>query len=252
MTEFIVKKLKDIKTSNAILIEGLPGIGNVARVSVDYLINNLKAEKIIEVYSDVFPNSVTIEDDSTIKMFSIVFYHSQVNGRDLILVSGDIQPTGDSESYAMCKQIVSLARELGVSELITIGGIGLPEPSDESRVHAIINNINLKDSLSGLDIIFDGNDTVKIILGAAGLLLGVAQLEGINGFSLLAETLNQPQYVGVKEAKRVLTTLTKYLGFELDFNELDDEIKSYEDEIKGKSSLTNLADEGIARQGYIG
>jgi hypothetical protein len=234
------------------MIEGLPGIGNVARASIDYLVNKLKARKIIELFSDVFPNSVTINDDSTIKMFSIEFYHTKINGRDLLLVSGDIQPTGDSESYALCKKIIELAKELGVSELVTLGGIGLPEPPDEPRVHVIINNESIKESLNGLDVIFDGNETVKIVLGAAGLLLGIASLEEINAFSLLAETINQSQHVGVKEAKKILTVITKYLGFKLDFDELDDEIKSYEEELKEESRLAGLADNNTIRQCYIG
>jgi len=253
MSEFFVKKYEAIpKLVNPVLIEGLPGIGNVARLSVDYLVDKLEAKKFMEFFSDTFPNSVTISDDSLIKMFSIEFYHVRVEGEDLIFISGDVQPTGDAESYAMCNKIVELVKDLGVKELITIGGIGLPELPDKVRVHAVLNHESLKKSLNDLDLVFDGNDTVKIILGATGLLLGVAKLRGMKGFSLLAETLNQSHHVGIKESREVLKILTKYLGFKLDFKELDEEIKNYEAEIKEEQALAFKATSTQVRQGYIG
>ena len=243
MTEFIIKKTDyKPKIAKAVLVEGLPGIGNVARLSVDYLIDKLGAKKLFEVFSDVFPNSVTVDDDSSIKMFSVEFFHARVEGKDLILLSGDVQPTSDAESFALCKKIIELVKELNVNEVITIGGIGLPENPDKVRVHCVVTDESLKKGLSDLGLIFDGSDTVKVILGATGLLLGVAKLEGVDGFSLLAETFNQPQHVGIKEAREVLKSLTNYLGFKLDFNELDEEVKIIEQEIKEDSKITDRLD----------
>ena len=36
------------KLKNAVFIEGLPGIGNVGKVAVDFLIDELKAKKLYE------------------------------------------------------------------------------------------------------------------------------------------------------------------------------------------------------------
>jgi len=254
VTKFVIKEVGPIpKCSNAVLIEGLPGIGNVARLSVDYLIDKLGAKKFYEVYSDVFPNSVSVNDDSLISMFSVEFFYVKVKGRDLIFISGDIQPTSDAESYAFCDKIIELALSLGVKQVITIGGIGLPEIPDKVRVHAVLNDPSLKDSLKDLDLIFDGSDTVKIILGATGLLLGIAGLKDLKGFSLLAETLNHVQHVGIKESREVLTILSKHLGFDLDLTELDEEIKSFEAEIREESVLTDkISNDAVLKQGYIG
>lgn len=254
MSEFIIKKAGELpEISNAILIEGLPGIGNIARLSVDYLIDKLKAEKIYELYSDVFPNSVTVSDDSMIEMFTIELYHARVKDQDLILMAGDVQPTTHQDSYALCSEIIKLAKGLGVKEVVTLGGIGLPESPAKTKVHAVVSDESLRGSLKKLKLVFDGNDTVKVILGVTGLLLGVAKLEGIKGFSLLAETLNQPGHVGVKESREVLKVLTKHLGFELDFDDLDDEIKSFEEELRDEASMADkFSNELVSKQGYIG
>lgn len=253
MTKFIIKQEFKPKLDKPVLVEGLPGIGNVARLSVDYLVDKLKAKKFMELFSDAFPNSVTINDDSTIKMFSIEFYHAKAGGRDLIFLSGDVQPTSDAESYALSEKVVEIAKGLGVKELITIGGIGLPEVPDKVKVHCVINDESLKKSLKGLKLVFDGSDTVRIILGATGLLLGIAQLKGLKGFSLLAETFNHSQHVGIKEAREVLKVLTKHLGFDLDFKEMNDEIKVFEEEIKEESKIAEkLNQDASLKQGYIG
>jgi len=252
VTKFITKELAVIpKMVNPVLIEGLPGIGNVARLCVDYLVDKLKAKKFLELFSDSFPNSVMINDDSLIKMFNLEFFHVKVEGRDLIFLAGDVQPTSDAESYALCQEVVALLKEWGVKEVVTIGGIGLPEAPDKARVHAVVNDLVLKDSLKGLKVIFDGSETVKIILGVTGLLLGVAGLNGLKGFSLLVETLNDPQHVGIKESREVLKLLVEYLGISLDFAELNEEIKSFEQEIKEESRITRGLDKPLT-QGYIG
>lgn len=254
MTKFIIKKKGETpELRNPVLIEGLPGIGNVARLSVDYLIDKLGAEKLLELYSDAFPNSVTIKEDSTIKLFSVELYHARVNGRDLLFLSGDVQPTSDAESFALSEKVVQLAKDLGVNELITIGGIGLPELPEKVKVHCVVNDESIKDSLKKYSLVFDGADTVRIILGATGLLLGVAQLNNLKGFSLLAETYNHSQHIGIKEAREVLKVLIDYLGIKLDFTEINEEIKSFEQEIKQESKVTErLSKESSLNQGYIG
>ncbi len=255
MTEFIVKEFNPVpKMTDAVLIEGLPGIGNVARLTVDYLIDKLKAVKLFEVFSDVMPNSVAVTDDSLIKMFSVEFFHVKVNGRDLVFVASDVQPSSDTESYALCKKIIDLAVKIGVKQVITIGGIGLPEAPTKPLIHAVVNDKRLIKDLEGFNLVFDGNDTVKIILGATGLILGLADLNGLSGFSLLVETLNQSQYVGIAESREVLVFLTKFLNFNLDFSELDSDIKDYEADIKAESNqLIDSDDSWLSnKHGYIG
>ena len=55
----VTKEIKTIpKLNKPILIEGLPGIGNVGKIAVDFLIEELKAKKIYSFFSYKFPHSV--------------------------------------------------------------------------------------------------------------------------------------------------------------------------------------------------
>ena len=47
---------------DAVLFTGLPGIGLVGKICVDYLLKEFKAKKIATVFSDSFPPSVHTKD----------------------------------------------------------------------------------------------------------------------------------------------------------------------------------------------
>ena len=179
-------------------------------------------------------------------MFKIEINHARANKQDLLLLTGDVQPTNDSDIYALCKKIIELASEWGVKELITIGGIGLPEQPSNSQVHAVFNNEALKQEFN--KVVVDGCDTVKVILGATGLLLGLARFKNIKATSLLAETINDPSHVGIEESRKVLTVLNDYLKLNLDFNDLDEEVKDYKESIKEQPIIKAPK----SKQSYIG
>ena len=58
----VVTKGKLPELDNPLLIEGLPGIGNVGTVVVDFLIDEMKAIKLFEFESYTFPHSVFVNE----------------------------------------------------------------------------------------------------------------------------------------------------------------------------------------------
>ena len=63
---FNLKHVAKPKIKDPILIEGLPGIGNVGKIAVDFLVETIKAKKIIEISSHRFPHSVFINEKNLI------------------------------------------------------------------------------------------------------------------------------------------------------------------------------------------
>ena len=66
MKKVNIKMLKKVNLKNSILVEGVAGVGNIANISVDYIIEQTKAELVAKIYSPYFPNAVTINEKSTI------------------------------------------------------------------------------------------------------------------------------------------------------------------------------------------
>ena len=223
---FKVIKHEKIKLLNPVLIEALPGIANVARIAGDYIIDTLKAKKIITIYSNTFPNSVFINKFSLIELPKMEVYQwrDEKNKRDLLILVGDAQPVKEKDSYFISKKIIELAKELRVKQVITMGGIGLKVIPEKNVVHGAATEESLVKKLESLGAVCDGNKTVGLIFGAAGLLMAYAKFEKIPSVSLLAETFAHPQHLGFKASKNILEILCDYLDFELDFTKLNKEI----------------------------
>ncbi len=229
-----IKRLAKVKIKNPILIEGLPGIGNVGKIAVDFIIENLNAKKIFEIYSYSFP-SVFVNEDNLVELPLIEVYYKKIGNKTLLLLSGDIQPMDEESCYEFCEQILDMFQSFRGKEIITLGGIGLQKVPKNPKVYCTANT---KDIISKYKVPGVSNDiygVVGSIIGVSGLLLGLAGQRRISAVSLLAETFGHPTHMGIKEAKEVLRALNKTLGLKLDLNKLDAEIKGIEKDIKSKS-----------------
>src|SRR3989338_5277826 len=91
-----------------VLIEGLPGIGNVGKIAMDFLIDNVNAKKIITIYSKYFPHSVFINEKNLIDIPAITIYHATGNKQDLLLLAGDIQPIDEPSCYEFCEVVMDI------------------------------------------------------------------------------------------------------------------------------------------------
>src|SRR5512136_1793889 len=142
----IRKISKKPKLKNPILIEGLPGIGNVGKLAVEHLIDCIQATKFIELYSKDFPPQVFINTDGTISLVNNEFYYWKAKKRtqrDLILLTGDYQGLSSNGQYELVDKILDIAEEYGVKELYTLGGYGLGHEIKDPKVLCATTNINL-------------------------------------------------------------------------------------------------------------
>src|SRR3989344_4827127 len=104
MWQVIKETTETPKLRNPILIEGLPGIGNVGKIAIDFMIEELKAKKLYSLFSYTFPHSVFVNDDDLVELPSIEIYYKKFNGngagkRDLLILTGDVQPVDEVSSY---------------------------------------------------------------------------------------------------------------------------------------------------------
>ena len=67
------------KLNKPILIEGLPGIGNVGKVAADFIIDEIKAKKIFELFSYDMPNSVFVNEKNLVELPVIEIYYKTDN-----------------------------------------------------------------------------------------------------------------------------------------------------------------------------
>ncbi len=242
---------KKPKLRNPILIEGLPGIGNVGKVAIDFIIDELKAKKLYDIFSYSFPHSVFINEKNLVELPSIEIYYKQLPKQDLILLAGDVQPTDEVSSYEFCEKMLDLCEEYKVKEIVTLGGIGLQDIPKEPKVYCTGNNKDLIDKykkISANGAKLDNNiyGVVGPIIGVSGLLLGLAEKRKIVAIALLAETFGHPMYLGIKGARETIKVLNSRLGLKLDLKELDKEIEDIEKEVGKKTQEISKISKQIA------
>lgn len=232
---------KHEKFKNVVLIEGLPGIGNVGKIAVDFMIEKLKAKKIYEIKSNKYPHAVFINEKNLVELPKMEIYHKRIDNNDLWLLAGDVQPIDESSCYDFCNELIELFKKNNGKEIITLGGIGMKIVPDKPKVFCTANNSKIveKYRMNGLNDKIYG--IVGPVLGVTGLLVGLAEDHNVNAIALLGETYGHPNYLGIKGARAILEILNKKLKLKLNLKELDEEINEIEKEIKTKTkSLENL------------
>ncbi|MBI2655961.1 PAC2 family protein [Candidatus Woesearchaeota archaeon] len=234
------------KLHNTILIEGLPGIGNVGKVAVDFLIDELKAKKIYEITSYTFPHSVFVNEDNLVELPVVEVFYKQVKKKDVLLLGGDVQPIDEISSYEFSDKILDLAQKFDTKEIITLGGIGLSDIPKKPKVYCTANSKKIIDRYKSELVSNKLYGVVGPIVGVSGLLLGLSSKRNIEAISFLAETYGHPMYLGIKGAKEILRVLNKKLELNIDVNRLDREIKDIENEIMKKTEQLSEVTKQIA------
>lgn len=228
------------KLKNPIFIEGLPGIGNVGKVAVDFLIDELKAIKLYEITSYTFPHSVFVNEDNLVELPVVEIFYKKLDGKnDLLLLGGDVQPIDEISSYEFSEKVLDIIEKFDGNEVITLGGIGLAEIPKKPKVYCTANSKKIVQKYKSDLVTNQLYGIVGPIVGVSGLLLGLASKRNIEAISFLAETYGHPMYLGIKGAKEILKVLDQQLKLKLDINKLDKEIKDIESELLKKTDQLN-------------
>jgi len=204
-----------------ILVEGLPGVGNVGKLAAEHLVDQLKAVKFAEMFSKFFPPQVLVNDAGTIRLVSNEIYYVQRPdaSNDIVIMIGDYQGLTPDGQYELSDKTLKIAKELGVRRIFTLGGYGLGKMIEKPRVLGAATDIELVEEMKNFGVTFSKGEPGSGIVGASGLLLGLGNLYGMRSVCLMGETSGY--FVDPKGAQAVLEVLAKILGVKIDFTELE-------------------------------
>jgi len=232
------------KLKNPILLEGLPGVGNIGRVALGYLVKELKAKKFAELYSEHFFPFVILHKNYKIKLLKNQFYYwkaKKPSQRDIIFLVGDCQSLSPNGHYEVMESVLDFVEQFGVKDIFTLGGIAVNEVGDKPKVLGAVTDEKLLKKYKGYGIDFSAGEKVGYIVGAAGLLPGLGKERGMNGVCLLGETSGFPIVTDPKAGEIVLNSLMKILNIKLDMSRLDQRVKEMEKFIRKIEELQRKA-----------
>jgi len=184
---------------NPVFVEGLPGFGNVGKIFARHVVFKIQPP---EFYSPSFPDYVVIDGEGICRPPRYEFYAASTEKEHFIILTGDTQPSLDDlvAHYAICGEILDLAEKHGCRLLVTIGGVPTPQPEGEVYVAATSHKLAADIVKKGALVYGRGR-----IIGATGLLLGLAKTRGLKGICLLGAT------TGVEADREAAFSVFKFL-----------------------------------------
>lgn len=222
------------KLTRPVLIAAWPGIGQVALRGVTYLKDKLGATTLASIsplpYFDL--NGVLVENNMVQPLHfpeSIFSYwHHPNGGQDLIIFTGEAQPSARSYEYA--GRVLDVAHHFGVKQVFTLAAALVSELPLAPQVWGAVASSETAEALRPYGVTLKGD---FYIAGMNGLLLAVALERHLETVCLLGETPRfAPQLENPAASVAILEVLTRLLDIPLDLAELKEEAKSAQAEIE--------------------
>ena len=170
---------------NPIFVQGLPGFGNVGKIAAYLLMKFCGAKPFAELYSPSFPDYVSVSSKGICHLPRYEFYAAPMEKNDFIIMTGDTQPSFDDvvAHYELCSETLDFIQKKACSFIVTLGGVPMKEEKTQVYVAATTSKLALDFMEKGAVIYSKGR-----VVGATGLMLGLAKERGLDGICLLGAT----------------------------------------------------------------
>ncbi|MEM4366774.1 MAG: PAC2 family protein [Candidatus Anstonellales archaeon] len=225
--EKLVKK-RGFKANGGTMIVGLPGIGLVGHVCARYMISEMKMKLIARYYSSSLPQQVIMLPNGLMRPVRLEFHYASWNGKTVVVMSGDSQAISNAGQYKLAEKVVRFAKELGIKEIITIGGYSTGQYHEIRRVFGSANSSKVVERFKKIGVLF--GEAQGSILGAAGLIPSLARFSRIEAICLMGET--HGNYIDDQAAINVLKVIIKATGMPISLKKLEEEAVEKEKLIK--------------------
>ncbi|MDH7563971.1 MAG: PAC2 family protein [Candidatus Bathyarchaeota archaeon] len=194
---------------NPVFVQGLPGFGNVGKIAANLLVKFCGAKPFMELYSPSFPDYVSVSSKGVCILPRYEFYAASMEKGDFLIMTGDTQPSFDDvvSHYVLCGEVLDFVEKHQCKFVITIGGVPITEEKAQVYVAGTTPKIALEFMEKGAVIYGKGR-----VVGATGLMLGLAKERSLDGLCLLGATTGFQADRGAGFA--VFKFLMKALGYD--------------------------------------
>ena len=191
------------------------GLYSQARELGEYMLRNMKFEKIATVRSSAFPPEVLVRPDGISTLPECSFYLSR-GKRDLLLFAGDTSPM--DEQFGFAEFLLQKAKEMGTEELYSVGARWaenpLPPEADAQLTGFATDDTGVsKLKKHGVKIL--GEEPAPFF---ASMVVAMAKTHGIRGYKLAVDHGEPSPHI--RSVLKLLEVLSAMAGFEVDLEEL--------------------------------
>lgn len=235
-----IKTLKTLQPKEPVLVVGLPGIAYIGKLSVDYLIQQLKAELVAEVYSKFFPPYVMIRDDGIVELMrNELHYLRNETGEDIFFLTGNAQAFSPEGQYEVADKVLDWAVNLGIRKIFSIAALLTDRSFETPSVYGTATTPVLLEEIKKHRVLPLDQGSIS---GTNGLIIGLAKKRSIGGICLMGETRGYQTPEGFyvidpRAVRAVLDVLTSLLNLKIDMTLLDKQTEEMDDLIKKMAEI---------------
>jgi proteasome assembly chaperone (PAC2) family protein len=227
-----VRFIKKPEMSNPRMIVGLPGMGMVARTTVNSFMEFLKPE----LFADIpiphlspsiafFEKGLIVPIDREVSPFK--FYYSEKE--NIILFLGDIQFGYSAKDNELAEKIVEAAKLCEVDIIYTVIATHVQGYVEEPEVFGVATSPEILQFLDSKGVkIADGSLQIS---GVNGLVIEYALRKGIKGIALLSETAF-PETLDIKSCYAGIKKVSELLGIYIDLSRIESEVNKFDEGFK--------------------
>jgi len=146
------------------------------------------------------------------------------------VLTGDHQPQDSTGHYRLTDRLLDIATALGVDRVFALGGVPTGELIDEYDVIGAATDDAVIDDLEDAGVEFREDQPAGGIVGVSGLLLGLGERRDLDAACLMGETSGY--LVDPKSARAVLEVLEDSVGFEVEFESLEERADEMEEVVQ--------------------
>ncbi|VVB90526.1 PAC2 family protein [uncultured archaeon] len=227
-----VRFIKKPEMSNPRMIVGLPGMGMVARTTVNSFMEFLKPELFADIPMPYLSPSIAFFEKGLIvpidrEVSPFKFYYSEKE--NIILFVGDIQFGYSAKDNELAGKIVEAAKLCGVEIIYTVIATHVQGYVEEPEVFGVATSPELLQFLDSKGVkTADGSLQIS---GVNGLVIEYAMRKEIKGIALLSETAF-PDALDIKSCYAGIKKVSELLGIDIDLSRIETEAKKFDEGFK--------------------
>ncbi|MEZ0346580.1 MAG: PAC2 family protein [Infirmifilum sp.] len=213
---------REVRLRKGILVQGLPGIGLVGKIAVDYIVDTLGLEKIAELFGPglllpIGNAGVFVDNTGNLQLPSYRFYLYSNASQDVLFLTSEVQPASWAQ-FEVAEAVLEYFQSIGGETVISVCGTSVEEPKIEvvyalarSQREKELEDLGLKKSAGGT------------ITGACGLTPALAALRGLEGVVIMGSTATPEP--NLESSREIIKVVSRLLKIEISLEGLDKMIK---------------------------
>ena len=231
----LIKLSAKPKLKAPVMLAAWPGIGNVAMLVANYLLDKLDFKDLAEIEASEFFDPIGVLsrehmiETPQFPQNNFYYWKNKKGEHDIILFIGDDQPDVKIYDFAGC--VLDFAKNYGVERVYTCAAAMTNiHFTEQPKVWAVATNKLLIEELRKIDLLQKGSIQIA---GLNGLLLGLAKERDYDGVCVMTEVPSQTSRMeNPMAALAILKTFMKLLYIEIDTKDLAEHAKEMTEQIK--------------------